>query len=120
MIRLLMIGLISLFLTACASSTAVRSTDLKIIRLGVESLTKPTKVSGAIQHHKQAVTNGDLWLYSGRQEDALEVANSDKEQVRIFVIKSLEAMAEERARKCSFWQFDCKRKARDVGNGKPN
>ena len=120
MIRLLMIGLISLFLIACASSTAVRSTDLKIIRLGVESLTKKTEVQGAIKQRSDAVTNGDLWLYSGRQEDALEVANSDKEQVRIFVIKSLEAMAEERAKKCSFWQFDCKRKARDTGNGKPN
>lgn len=98
----------------------MRSTDLKIIRLGVESLTKKTEVQGAIKKRSDAVTNGDLWKLSGRQEDALEVANSDKEQVRIFVIKSLEAMAEERARKCSFWQFDCKRKARDIGNGKSN
>lgn len=86
----------------------------------MESLTQKTEVQGAIKKRSDAATNGDLWLLSGRQADALEVANSDKEQVRIFVIKSLEAMAEERARKCSFWQFDCKRKARDIGNGKSN
>jgi len=74
----------------------------------------PTKVQGDIQIRSQAVTNGDLWKLSGRQSDALEMANSDKEQVRIFVLKSLEAMAEERAAKCSFWQFECKRKARDI------
>ena len=122
MTRLLISGLICLSLSGCVTSTATRSTDLKIIRLGVESLTKPTKVQGSVQRRRDAITNGDLWLYSGRQEDALEIANSDKEQVRIFVIKSLEAMAEERAKKCSFWQFECKRKARDIGgdNGKPN
>ena len=86
----------------------------------MESLTQKTEVQGSITQRSDAVTNGDLWLYAGRQEDALTLANSDKEQVRIFVIKSLEAMAEERARKCSFWQFDCKRKARDIGNGKSN
>lgn len=117
-IKVLSLGLILSFLPACASQTAVRSTDLKIVRLGVESLTQKTEVAGSIKKRSDAVTNGDLWLLSGRQSDALEIANADKEQVRIFVIKSLEAMAEERARKCSFWQFDCKRKARDIGNGK--
>jgi len=92
----------------------VRSTDLKIIRLGVDALTKPTEVSGDIKTRSQAVTNGDLWKLSDRQEDAIKKANSDKEQVRDFVTKSLEAMAEERAKKCSFYQFRCKREARDI------
>ena len=113
MTRLLISGLICLSLSGCVTSTAVRSTDLKIIRLGVESLTQKTEVQGSITKRSEAVTNGDLWLYTGRQEDALKLSNSDKEQVRIFVLKSLDAMAEERAAKCSFWQFSCKRKARD-------
>ena len=117
MTRLLISGLICLSLSGCVTSTAVRSTDLKIIRLGVESLTQTTEVQGSITKRSEAVTNGDLWLYAGRQEDALKLANSDKEQVRIFVIKSLEAMAEERAKKCAFWQFACKRNARDLGAG---
>lgn len=86
-----------------------------MIRYGVQALTKPTKVSGAIQKKEQAPTNGDLWLYSGRQEDALEMANTDKRLVFEFVDKSLRAMAEERARQCRFYQFSCKRKARDIG-----
>lgn len=90
---------------------------MKIVRLGVEALTQKTVVTGDITTRSQAATNGDLWKLSGRQEDALTIANSDKEQVRIFVIKSLEAMAEERAKKCAFWQFACKRNARDLGAG---
>ena len=110
---MLLLGMLLLSLTACVTQTAVRSTDLKIIRLGVESLTVPTKVQGDIQTRSQAVTNGDLWKLSGRQSDALEMANSDKEQVRIFVIKSLDLMAEERAKACPWYSISCKRKARD-------
>lgn len=92
----------------------MRSTDLKLIRLGVESLTQKTEVQGAIKKRADAVTNGELWQLSGRQDDALLVCNSDKVLVSDFVGGALEAMAEERAAKCSFWQFDCKRKARDI------
>ena len=113
-IKLLVIGAMVLFLPGCVTSTVVRSTDLKIIRLGVESLTHKTKVQGEITMRSQAQTNGDLWKLSGRQEDALVLANSDKEQVRIFVIKSLDAMADERAAKCQFWNLSCKRRARDI------
>lgn len=112
MTRVLALGLMSLSLTACVTSTQTRSTDLTIIRAGVEELTKPTRVAGPITERKDAVTNGDLWLLSGRQDDALKVANADKEAVNNFVTKALAAMAEERARACPWYSFSCKRKAR--------
>lgn len=98
----------------CVTATQTRSTDLKIIKAGVEALTKPTQVAGPITARKDAVTNGDLWLLSGRQADAVKLANSDKEALRVFVGASLDAMAEERARACPWYSFACRRKARDI------
>ena len=84
------------------------------MRAGVESLTRKTEVQGEIRTRSQAVTNGDLYKLSGRQEDAHELANTDKEELRKFVFTSLDAMAEERANKCQFWNISCKRRARDI------
>jgi len=71
-------------------------------------------VAGPITARKDAVTNGDLWLLSGRQSDALKLANADKQAIRDFVGTSLDAIAEERARVCPWYSFSCRRKARDT------
>lgn len=110
--KLFLTGILSLSQIACATQTATRSTDLKIIRAGVSALSKPTRVEGGIKERSQAVTNGDLWLLSGRQADALELANTDKQAVEKFVNDSLDAIAEERAKACAWYQFKCKKGAR--------
>ena len=85
----------------CATTPTVRhgdeaSTDLQIIRLGIEALTEPREVAGPIQHREQAATNGELWLLSGRQEDALQLAEGDKRRARTFVLESLGAIEKAR------------------------
>lgn len=85
------------------------STDLRIIRLGVEALTQEVRVQGSIQTRTQADTNGALWSLSGRQEDALAIANGRLEGTRSFVLGALHVVAEARHPKCKWFQVTCRR-----------
>lgn len=105
---LLAAGLLTLFLTGCASLTkAPPSTDLQVLRLGVQALTEPTRVEGAIQSRADARTNGDLWLLAGRQADAIDKANDDKARLRQFIQEATEAIENGRE-PCRWWQVGCR------------
>lgn len=106
----LLLGLTLPFLMSCASSTVrgdSASTDLRLIALGVKALTEPTRVEGPIQTRDQAETNGELWLLSGRQEDALGLANRDKARVRLFTLDALETLRAARQPDCRWWDWRC-------------
>lgn len=77
-------------------------------------MTEPTQVQGPIQERKQATTNGDLWLLSGRQSDALNLANDDKRRVRRFVEAALLAVEKSRLPTCSWYELSCKRERRNL------
>lgn len=95
------------------SKTPPPSTDLQVLNLGVKALTEPTVVEGAIKKRKDAITNGDLWTLSGRQDDALVVANDDKLRVRQFVADATAAIERGRRPACKAWNFVCRWKRKD-------
>jgi hypothetical protein len=75
--KLLLIGLLSLFLSACATST-----ELTKLRSYVDALTEPTVIEGPDKTRSDADTNGELWEFAGQAEDAVKRANDDKRRLR--------------------------------------
>lgn len=72
--------------------------------LGVKLLAQPRHPEGPIQNRSQAENTGELWNYSGRQEDVEELSNIDKQKIVEFVQESTDIMAKARLPACSWWE----------------
>lgn len=113
---LLLIGALSLFLSACGTSPVradAPATDLEVMRLGVEALTQPREPAGEVQRSEDAATAGQAWDLLLDLEDLDYLHEQDKHRLRVFVNKSLDAIAASRAEPCRWWQRACH--ARNAG-----
>lgn len=109
--RMLVLGLLSLFLLGCGQKN-VRgdspSTDLKLMRIGVKHLTEKRQIEGAVQHRDEATDNGQLWNYAGRLEDKSSLDDGDKDRTRAYVFEALDALEASRLPPCPTWNLACK------------
>lgn len=71
-----------------------------MLRLGVKVLAQERHVEGPVQRREDAVTNGDLWNYSGRQEDVEELSNLDKKKIVEFIDEATAIMETARLPEC--------------------
>lgn len=115
--RLWTIGCASLFLASCGSLPArdvKPETDLEVLRLGVEQLTRERQPTGAIQRAEDAQDGEQLFGLTIALEDTNWLQNDDKRRIREFVDKATRRIALSRLPSCSWYEFACNRRRRDL------
>lgn len=108
---MLLTGLISLCLTACASSPvkdAPPATDLTVLVLGVEALTQERTPASTVQRAEDAETTGELFQYTLALEEVEWLHEQDKERTRQFVRESVRVIQRNRQPVCRWWNLSCR------------
>lgn len=111
-IRLWLFGMAMLFLSACAISptrVAAPSTDLQMLKLGLDALTQPRTVAYPIQHPDQAKTGGELFGLSMAQDDTIWLEEQDKVRSRNFYTQAINLLMQKEQPDCKWYQIGCKR-----------
>ncbi len=112
LIRMLLLGVLVSFLSACASSPVrveSRATDLEVMYLGVKAMAKPRQPAGDLQHVDEAKTNGELMDIALDLQDVKNLSNADKQSIAEFVRKSLLIITSSRQDDCGWFGFRCRR-----------
>lgn len=117
LMRLLLLGIISLSLSACVTQpvrVASPTTDLQILQLGVHTLTEPREVAGDIKHPDEAETNHQLMAVATDLDDVAWLSNQDKVRLRSFVDSALVIIAQSQQVACSWWNIACRHRQKAV------
>ena len=112
--RLYVIGVISLFLTSCASSqqNVKRSeNDLELVKLGVRTLAQSREPAGEVKWVKDAETGGQVFDLALDLEDVDYLHERDKELIVDFVDRAMDLIGLAR-NPCTFFDFKCRAEAR--------
>lgn len=113
--RLFALGLMLLFLPACGSlhvRADAPATDLQVLKLGVEAMTQPRNPQGPVARAEDAETTGQAWGLLLELEDVDYLHEQDKQNVRAFVNKAVDAIAASRVGPCRWWQWQCRARQR--------
>lgn len=97
----LLIGLLSLCLSACATSPAKdasHESDLDVLVLGVETMTEPRGTE--LKNPEDTKDNEEAWSLLLDLDDVKYLSNRDKAGIRSFVQKAVERIKTSR-RTCS-------------------
>lgn len=115
----LIIGCALIFLTSCASSPAKDAspaTDLELLRLGVEQLTRERQPQGPVTRAEDARTGQELFGLTIALEDTNWLQNDDKRRTRTFVDKATRRIEATRIT-CSWWNLACKSRRKALARG---
>jgi hypothetical protein len=108
----LLVGLLSLFLSACGTSPVrveQHATDLEVVKLAVHSMTQPREISGDIKRAEDAENNEQLMKLTLDLEDVKFLYEKDLQRVDVFVTKALSIIAQGRLKPCPWYSFKCRR-----------
>lgn len=111
MILRLLTGAMLLFLTGCVTTSARvenHGSDLEVLKLGVQVLTKPREVAGEIKYLDEAKTNDEAYTFAGNAEEAFWLSERDKAGLREFVEGAVERIRLSRVPACRWYQLSCK------------
>lgn len=103
MIRLLLLGALSLFLSACATSPAKdasHESDLDVLVMGVQTMTEPR--GNELKNPEDVRDTEEAWNLLLDLDDVKWLSNRDKAGIRDFVERAVERIKESR-RSCSTW-----------------
>ena len=103
MILWFVIGLISLFLSGCATSPArdaSQGSDLDVLVMGVQSMTEPR--GNDLKNPEDVQSNEEAWSLLLDLDDIKWLSNRDKASIRGFVEKAVERIKVSR-RVCTGW-----------------
>lgn len=103
--------LITLFLSACATSRAPvekHATDLELVRLGVEALLPRREVAGDVKRIEDAADGGQAFTFGMDAEETIWLQQQDQARAVDFVRKATAAIAESRQPTCAWWAFRCR------------
>ena len=106
-----------IFLASCASlpaNDARPATDLELLRLGVEQLTRERQPQGTPSRVEDATTNRQLFDLAVALEDTNWLQNDDKRRTRAFVDRATRRIGLSRLPTCSWWQFRCHARRREA------
>lgn len=120
-IRNWIIGCALIFLASCASSPArdaSPATDLELLRMGVEQLTRERQPQGTVTRAEDATNGQELFGLTIALEDTNWLQNDDKRRTRTFVDKATRRIEATRFT-CSWWEFFCKARRRTLAAGQP-
>lgn len=110
--RTWLLGLMVVFLTACAMQpvrVAAPATDLQLLRLGINSMTEHREPSGAVRNPDEAETTEQAWNLLLELDDIKHLSNGDKDRIRKFANDAIDIIEESRLPECRFYQLKCKR-----------
>ena len=111
------IGCALIFLASCASlpaNDARPATDLELLRLGVEQLTRERQPQGAVTRAEDATNGGELFGLAIALEDTNWLQNDDKRRTRAFVDRATRRIELSRLPTCSWWQLRCQARRREA------
>lgn len=97
------IGLISLFLSACGTlpaKDASHESDLDVLVMGVQTMTEPRGED--LPNPEEITDTGAAWNLLLDLDDVKWLSNRDKAGIRTFVERAVERIKESR-RQCSSW-----------------
>lgn len=106
----LIIGCAVMCLSSCATSPAndVKPvTDLEVLRLGVQQLTRERQPQGSVTRVEDAATGDQLFGLSIALEDTVWLLNDDHRRTREFVDRASRRIELSRLPTCSWWQWRC-------------
>ena len=106
-----------IFLASCASlpaNDARPATDLELLRLGVEQLTRERQPTGEVTRVEDAATGGQLFGLTIALEDTNWLQNDDKRRTRAFVDRATRRIELSRLPTCSWWQLRCQARRREA------
>lgn len=106
-----------IFLASCASlpaNDARPATDLELLRLGVEQLTRERQPTGEVTRVEDAATGGQLFGLAIALEDTNWLQNDDKRRTRQFVDRATRRIELSRLPACSWYQLRCKAARRAI------
>ena len=104
------IGCAVLFLTSCSSlpaNDARPATDLELLRLGVQELTRERQPQGPVQRVEDAKTGEGLFGIAVELEAVNWLQNDDKARLRRFVDKGTKRIELSRLPTCSWVNIKC-------------
>ena len=110
-------GCAAIFLASCASlpaNDARPATDLELVRLGVEQLTRERQPTGTVTRAEDAATGEQLFGLTIALEDALWLSNDDKRRTRDFVERATRRIELSRLPSCRWWQLRCQADRRAI------
>lgn len=103
-------GFLALFLASCSSlpaNDARPATDLELLRLGVQELTRERQPQGPVQRVEDAKTGEGLFGIAVELEAVNWLQNDDKARLRRFVDKGTRRIELSRLPTCGWWQVKC-------------
>ena len=115
----LIIGCALMFLTSCASLPArdeSPATDLELLRLGVEQLTRERQPQGPVTRVEDATNGQELFNLGIALEDTNWLQNDDKRRIRTFVDKGTRRIEASRFQ-CRWWNLSCKSRRKALARG---
>ncbi len=116
--RTWMLALLSLGLLSCASSPASvdsHATDLELVRLGVDQLTRERQPQGAVTRAEDVTDTSQAFGLLISLEDTNWLQNDDKRRVRDFVHKATYRIELGRLPTCRWvWDFRCRRERKAI------
>lgn len=113
--RAWIIGCALTFLCSCASLPAndvKPATDLQLVRLGVEQLTREREPQGVVTRTEDAKDGEQLFGLAIALEDTNWLQNDDKRRIRRFVNAATLRIEHSRLPSCSWYQWRCLRARR--------
>lgn len=106
----LTIGFAAIFLASCGTlpaSDVKPATDLELLRLGVQELTRERQPQGATQRVEDAAKGEQLYGLALELEGVNWLQNDDKRRLWRFVDKGTRRIELSRLPTCGWWQIKC-------------
>ncbi len=90
------------------------ATDLELVLLGVEQLTRERQPQGAVTRAEDATNGQELFGLTIALEDALWLSNDDKRRTRDFVERATRRIELSRLPTCRWYQWRCQAERRAI------